>query len=225
MTSTNLSIPSSWRRNVFSICLRMIVFTLLLFVAAACSTEQPDEVAEPSNEVVEQSGETTAQLDEATADPAYPIVRGYPVPADDAVEPAENSVVESNSAETQATEINEPVATAAPSTEEGAQIIGHLAFLPNRWLEQDLTAYLAEYHDIDGGIFVLEPQLFPNVEVGADLSFHFTGLEPKDYVILVGPNEFQARVLLDAAIEQTMVFRLQDPNEVVYANPGMVIVE
>ena len=221
MTFTNFSIPSSWRRNISSICLRVTVLALLLIVAAACSTEQSNGVTEPSNEVTEQSGETIEQLDEATTDPAYPVVRGYPVPTDDTVEPVENN----NSAETQAPVINEPVATAAPSTEEGAQIIGHLAFLPNRWVEQDLTAYLAEYHDIDGGIFVLEPQLFPNVEVGADLSFHFTGLEPKDYVILVGPNEFQARVLLDAAIEQTMVFRLQDPNEVVYANPGMVIVE
>jgi hypothetical protein len=106
--------------------------------------------------------------------------------------------------------------TAAPvELAEGKAGIKGKILLSNDWTRRDVRVYAAPFYEAKNegeGFFVLEPSIHPSTELSADGSFALVNIEPKSYVLIVGPNPDEATALQESGVPK--VFQVE-PNETV----------
>jgi hypothetical protein len=87
--------------------------------------------------------------------------------------------------------------------------------LSNDWTHRDVRVYAAPFYEANSegeGFFVLEPSIHPSTELSADGSFALVNIEPRSYVLIVGPNPDEAMALQESGAPK--VFRVE-ANEIV----------
>jgi len=104
-------------------------------------------------------------------------------------------------------------ATPVELTEGNSGIKGRV-LLGNNWAGRAVNVYAAPFYDAGEageGFFVLEPSIHPSTELDPDGSFALVNIEPRSYVLVIGPNPDDARTLQEAGT--TEVFEAT-PNQV-----------
>jgi hypothetical protein len=100
-----------------------------------------------------------------------------------------------------------------PESGQGG-VTGQIEQAAKLWPEQPVTVYAATFQgdESSGGVYVLEPSLFPQTTVAADGSFQLNNLAPGQYVFVAGPDAEDARAVVDAK-QQARVIEVK-PNVV-----------
>ena len=101
-----------------------------------------------------------------------------------------------------------------PAAGQGG-VTGQIEQAAKLWPEQPVIVYAATYRgdESSGGIYVLEPSLYPQTTLGADGSFQLNNLAPGRYVFVAGPDAEDARAVIDAK-QQARVIEVK-PNAVI----------
>ena len=79
-------------------------------------------------------------------------------------------------------------------------VTGQIEQAAKLWPEQPVMVYAATFQgdESSGGVYVLEPSLFPQTTVAEDGSFQLNNLAPGQYVFVAGPTAEDARAVIDA---------------------------
>ena len=79
-------------------------------------------------------------------------------------------------------------------------LTGQIEQAARLWPGQPVILYAASYHGVDssGGIYILEPSLYPQTTLAADGSFQLNNLAPGSYVLVAGPDAEDARAVIDS---------------------------
>lgn len=87
-----------------------------------------------------------------------------------------------------------------PESGQGG-VTGQIEGAAKLWPEQPVILYAAIYHadKSSGGIYVLEPSIYPQTTLAADGSFQLNNLAPGSYVLVAGPDAEDARAVVDAS--------------------------
>jgi hypothetical protein len=85
-----------------------------------------------------------------------------------------------------------------PDSGQGG-VTGQIEQAAKLWPEQPVIVYAATFQgdESSGGVYVLEPSLFPQTTVAADGSFQLNNLAPGQYVFVAGPDAEDARAVID----------------------------
>ena len=97
---------------------------------------------------------------------------------------------------------------------EGRAGIRGKVVLDENWKRSTVHVYAAPFYEAQTegeGFFVLEPSIHPSTQLNADGSFELVDIEPRSYVLVVGPSPDEAQALQESGTPK--VFRLE-PNEV-----------
>jgi hypothetical protein len=85
-----------------------------------------------------------------------------------------------------------------PDSGQGG-VSGQIEQAAKLWPEQPVIVYAATFQgdESSGGVYVLEPSLFPQTTVAADGTFQLNNLAPGQYVFVAGPTAEDARAVID----------------------------
>lgn len=88
-------------------------------------------------------------------------------------------------------------------------IVGEISDPAEIFGEQEVTVYAAEYvGDDDGnGVYLLEPEIFPQTQMHPSGAFSINSIQPGRYVLVAGVQPEQARLL--AADDGIKVFQVE----------------
>ncbi len=109
---------------------------------------------------------------------------------------------------------NAPAPTPILPSDGLGGIVGRVEQLPSGW-QQPVQLYAAPFLD-DGngqGIYMLEPDTHPSVEIDSDGFFQVNDVPPGKYVLVAGPTPEEAHLLIDT----------QQQTEVVKVDAGQVL--
>jgi len=100
-----------------------------------------------------------------------------------------------------------------PAAGQGG-LTGQIEQAASLWPGQPVILYAAIYHGLDssGGIYILEPSLYPQTTLAADGSFQLNNLAPGSYVLVAGPDAEDARAVIESN-QQTRLIEVK-PNAV-----------
>ena len=100
-----------------------------------------------------------------------------------------------------------------PETGQGG-VTGQIEQAASLWPEQPVIIYAATFKgdESSGGVYVLEPSLYPQTTLAEGGSFQLNNLVPGRYVFVAGPDAEDARAVVDAK-QQTRVIEVK-PNAV-----------
>ena len=89
-------------------------------------------------------------------------------------------------------------------------VTGQIEQAAGLWPGQPIILYAATYKGDknSGGIYVLEPSIYPQTTLAADGSFQLNNLAPGTYVLVAGPDAENARAVVDAK-QQTRVIEVK----------------
>jgi hypothetical protein len=79
-------------------------------------------------------------------------------------------------------------------------LTGQIEQAASLWPKQPVIIYAATFKgdESSGGVYVLEPSLYPQTTLAADGSFQLNNLAPGRYVLVAGPDAEDARAVVDA---------------------------
>ena len=93
-------------------------------------------------------------------------------------------------------------------------VTGQIEQAASLWPDQPVIIYAATFKgdESSGGVYVLEPSLYPQTTLAEGGSFQLNNLVPGRYVFVAGPDAEDARAVVDAK-QQTRVIEVK-PNAV-----------